>query len=55
MACFQEYSSTECGMDYTEKQVQFLYSLDNRRRYEKAEHTHSFELNIIKQLEQVNT
>lgn len=42
-------------MDYTEKQAQFLYSLDNRRRYEKAEHTYFVELNIIKQFEQVNT
>lgn len=42
-------------MNYIEKQVQFLYSLDNRRRYEKAEHTYFVELNIIKQFEQVNT
>lgn len=42
-------------MDYTEKQVQFLYSLDNRRRYEKAEHTYFVELNIIKHFEQINT
>lgn len=42
-------------MNYIEKLVQFLYSLDNRRRYEKAEHTDFVELNVIKQFEQVNT
>lgn len=42
MAHFHEYSSSDmCGMDYTEKQVQFHLDINfvgNRRKYEKVEY-----------------